>query len=69
MIDHVRLAGGVDPALIYGPPFTDFAPRGPEEIFGQPMADELFSLMARFPSTEQPAEIYPNRAEAPGKRR
>lgn len=33
----------MDPALLYDPPFTDIAPTGPDDLFGNERVTQLFS--------------------------
>ncbi|MDB5409769.1 MAG: type restriction enzyme EcoKI subunit [Rhodospirillales bacterium] len=43
IIEHLTDQGVMDPGLLYEPPFIDVAPTGPEPIFGEERAAQLFS--------------------------
>jgi len=43
VIEHLTDQGVMDPALLYEPPFTDIAPTGPDELFGEERVTRLFS--------------------------
>jgi type I restriction enzyme R subunit len=41
VVDHLTERGAMDPALLYDSPFTDIAPRGPEEMFEEERVVQL----------------------------
>jgi type I restriction enzyme R subunit len=43
VIEHLTDQGIIDPALLYEPPFTDIAPTGPEQLFGDEKVTRLFT--------------------------
>jgi type I restriction enzyme, R subunit len=43
VIEHLTDQGVMDPALLYEPPFTDVAPTGPDQLFGEERVTRLFS--------------------------
>src|SRR6202171_899314 len=43
IIEHLTDQGVMDPALLYEPPFTDVAPTGPDQLFGEERVTRLFS--------------------------
>lgn len=43
VIEHLTDQGGMDPALLYEPPFTDIAPTGPEKLFDEEKVARLFT--------------------------
>ena len=45
IIDHLTENGIMDPALLYESPFTDMAPRGPEDIFSSENVDKLITIL------------------------
>lgn len=40
----------MDPALLYGSPFTDITPRGPDSLFPSTQVDELVTLLSEVRS-------------------
>lgn len=48
IIDHLTEHGVMDPGLLYGSPFTDINPRGPEGVFPSSQVDELVTLLAEI---------------------
>jgi type I restriction enzyme R subunit len=43
VIEHLTDQGIIDPGLLYEPPFTDIAPTGPEQLFGDEKVTRLFT--------------------------
>jgi type I restriction enzyme, R subunit len=43
LVEHLTDQGIMDPALLYEPPFTDVAPTGPDDLFGDDRVATLFS--------------------------
>jgi type I restriction enzyme R subunit len=43
VIEHLTDQGIMDPALLYDPPFTDVAPTGPDDLFGDQQVTQLFA--------------------------
>ncbi|THD70258.1 MAG: hypothetical protein E7813_08870 [Bradyrhizobium sp.] len=41
VIEHLTDQGVMDPALLYEPPFTDVAPTGPDQLFGEERVTRL----------------------------
>lgn len=48
VVEHLTDTGALDPHMLYEPPFTDIAPRGPETVFDQSRASVLFDRLAQF---------------------
>jgi type I restriction enzyme R subunit len=43
VVEHLTDLGIMDPALLYEPPFTDIAPTGPDDLFGDERVTKLFA--------------------------
>jgi type I restriction enzyme R subunit len=53
--DHIRKYGAIEAADLYEPPFTLFHSDGPEGVFGEELATELFAVIYTFaPSASTP---------------
>lgn len=61
VIDHLTVNGIMDPDALYEPPFTDLAPRGPEELF--PEAD-VRTLIEVIDTVRRNAELPPDEEAA-----
>ena len=51
VIDYLTERGTIDPARIYGSPFTSVAPEGPDSIFSAPDLDEFFNIVQHLRDT------------------
>jgi len=51
IVDHLTEHGAMDASLLYGSPFTDVAPKGPDGIFTSLQVDELLAILAQVRST------------------
>ncbi|MFD6893981.1 hypothetical protein ACFWB0_05425 [Rhodococcus sp. NPDC060086] len=40
-VAHLTKHGAMDPGLLYEPPFTDYAPQGPDQVFAPDQALRL----------------------------
>ena len=45
IIDHLTANGIMDPGVLYEPPFTDIAPRGPEDLFPEGDIEEIIAVI------------------------
>jgi type I restriction enzyme R subunit len=45
VIEHLTDQGVIEPGLLYEPPFTDVAPTGPDQLFGEERVTRLFSTI------------------------
>jgi EcoEI R protein C-terminal len=45
IVNHLTEHGAMDAGLLYESPFTDLAPRGPDELFTSAQLDELFGVL------------------------
>jgi type I restriction enzyme, R subunit len=52
VIEHLTHQGIMDPGLLYEPPFTDIAPTGPDQVFGD---QKVTQLIARIEAINQSA--------------
>jgi type I restriction enzyme R subunit len=48
IIEHLTEKGVMEPALLYGSPFTDIAPSGPEQVFDMTRTDRLIEAIERI---------------------
>jgi type I restriction enzyme R subunit len=48
VIEHLTEQGVMDLGLLYEPPFTDIAPTGPEQVFDEEHATQLFDRIKAF---------------------
>ena len=51
VINYLTQHGTIDPARIYGSPFTSAAPQGPDAIFETPDLDEFFNIVQHLHDT------------------
>jgi len=51
VVDHLAEHGWLDAALLYGSPFTDIAPRGPDGLFDSAQVNELLAALGRVRET------------------
>jgi type I restriction enzyme, R subunit len=45
IVTHLTERGVMDAALLYDPPFTNYAPQGPDAIFSSLQVEELFGIL------------------------
>jgi type I site-specific restriction endonuclease len=45
IVDYLSAHGAMDAAILYGAPFTDITPQGPDGLFTSAQLDELFSIL------------------------
>lgn len=45
VVEHLTANGAMDPSLLYEPPFTDFAPTGPDQVFDR---EKVVKLVQRI---------------------
>ncbi|MDP3375019.1 MAG: DEAD/DEAH box helicase family protein [Hydrogenophaga sp.] len=51
VVNHLTERGVVNPALLYEPPFTGYAPQGPDGLFTSAQVDQLFQTLHRIRAT------------------
>ena len=51
IVTHLTQRGVMDAALLYEPPFTNFAPQGPDGLFTSAQVDELFGVLEHVRAT------------------
>ena len=51
IVQHLTERGVMNAALLYEPPFTGYAPQGPEALFTSAQVDELFDLLDEITAT------------------
>ena len=52
VVNHLTARGLMEPALLYESPFTDIAPQGPEQVFGEPRTVRLLQLIQQVSQIE-----------------
>jgi type I restriction enzyme R subunit len=45
VVTHLAERGVMEASLLYEPPFTHFAPQGPDALFTSAQVDELFGVL------------------------
>lgn len=51
VVNHLTEHGAMNPELLYESPFTDLAPRGPDDLFSTTELDELFGVLQTVRNT------------------
>jgi type I restriction enzyme, R subunit len=60
VIDHLAANGVMDPSMFYESPFTDVAPRGPEDLFPEADIEELVELIETARRNAEPPPDEPH---------
>ncbi|MDE2417598.1 MAG: DEAD/DEAH box helicase family protein [Burkholderiales bacterium] len=55
IVTHLTERGVMEAALLYEPPFTNFAPQGPDALFTSAQVDELFGVLVQIKATARAA--------------
>ena len=56
IVNHLTERGVMDPALLYEPPFTGYAPQGPEALFTRAQVNQLFQTLDHIKTTATVAQ-------------
>ncbi|UJW79887.1 DEAD/DEAH box helicase family protein [Hydrogenophaga sp. SL48] len=56
IVNHLTERGVMDPALLYEPPFTGYAPQGPEALFTRAKVNQLFQTLDHIKATATVAQ-------------
>ena len=51
IVTHLTERGVMEPGLLYEPPFTSYAPQGPDALFTSAQVDELFGVLDHIKAT------------------
>ena len=51
VVNHLTERGVMHPALLYEPPFTGYAPQGPDGLFTSAQVDQLFQTLDHIQAT------------------
>ncbi len=51
IVTHLTERGVVEPGLLYEPPFTSYAPQGPDALFTSAQVDALFGVLDHIKAT------------------
>ncbi|OYT90557.1 MAG: restriction endonuclease subunit R [Burkholderiales bacterium PBB3] len=51
IVTHLTERGVMEPGLLYEPPFTSYAPQGPDVLFTSAQVDELFGVLDHIKAT------------------
>ena len=51
IVTHLTERGVMEPGLLYEPPFTSYAPQGPDVLFTSAQVDELFAVLDHIKET------------------
>lgn len=51
IVTHLTERGVMEPGLLYEPPFTNYAPQGPDVLFTSAQVDELFGVLDHIKAT------------------
>ena len=55
IVTHLTERGVMEPGLLYEPPFTSYAPQGPDALFTSAQVDELFGVLDHIKATARAA--------------
>jgi type I restriction enzyme R subunit len=55
IVTHLTERGVMEPGLLYEPPFTGYAPQGPDALFTTAQVDELFGVLNYITATARAA--------------
>ena len=55
IVTHLTERGAMEPGLLYEPPFTNFAPQGPDALFTSAQVDELFGVLEQVSAAARAA--------------
>jgi type I restriction enzyme R subunit len=51
IVTHLTERGVMDVGLLYEPPFTSYAPQGPDVLFTSAQVEQLFSMLKHVKAT------------------